>query len=73
MQKINPTYSIEILEGIIAQFPERTVAYLNLADSFWEIDNKKEAIDNYKKYISLMKSQKKDLKKIPQRVMVRTK
>lgn len=73
LEKVNPSYSIEILKEIIERFPERTVAYLNLADSFWNTEEKEKAIDNYKKYISLMKSQKKDVKKIPKRVIVRTK
>lgn len=63
--------SIIILNQIIDQFPNRVVAYLNLADAYWGLDKKEDAKKNYKKYISLMKSQGKDLKKIPQRVYER--
>lgn len=73
LQKIDPLYSIEILEGIVKQFPERSVAYLNLADSFWNTNQKEKAIENYNIYKSLVKSQKKHLKKIPDRVIIRTK
>lgn len=60
--------SIYILTKIIQKFPRRVVAYLNIADCYWEIKEKEKAIINYKKYIQLMKEQKKDLKKIPKYV-----
>ncbi|SIT13434.1 hypothetical protein SAMN05421786_106139 [Chryseobacterium ureilyticum] len=65
--------SIYLLEQIINKFPERIVAYLNLADSYWNLGEKEKAVKNYQKYVELMKSQNKDLKKIPQRVWERTK
>lgn len=61
----NQKTAIELLKQIIAKFPGRTVAYLNLADSYWNIGEKDEAINNYKEYASLMKTQKKELTKIP--------
>ncbi|MBF8458393.1 hypothetical protein IV494_14510 [Kaistella sp. G5-32] len=57
--------SIFILTKIIDKFPDRAVAYLNLGDAYWLINKKSNAKESYKKYISLMKSQKKDLSKIP--------
>jgi tetratricopeptide (TPR) repeat protein len=57
----------------IQLFPYRTVAYLNIADNYWELKDKANAIDNYKKYIQLMNDQKKDLKKIPKYVFERIK
>lgn len=65
--------SVFLLYQIILQYPERVVAYLNLADTCWGLDNEEEAKKYYEKYISLMKSQGKDLKKIPQRVYDRIK
>ncbi|WP_276877845.1 tetratricopeptide repeat protein [Chryseobacterium joostei] len=64
----NQKASIELLKQIITKFPDRTVAYLNLADSYWNIGEKDKAINNYKEYLTLMKTQKKDLKKIPRYV-----
>lgn len=62
-----------LLKKIIEKFPNRVVAYLNLADSYYDIEDINRAKTNYKKYISLMTTQGKDLKKIPQRVYDRTK
>jgi len=59
--------SIFLLEKIIKTFPERTVAYINLADAYNGLENTEKAKENYKKYVELMKTDnKKD--KIPQRV-----
>ncbi|MCJ7934538.1 MAG: tetratricopeptide repeat protein [Chryseobacterium sp.] len=57
-----------LLNNIISQYPERVVAYLNLADAEWSLDNKEEAKKNYNLYLSLMKKQNKNLSKIPKRV-----
>ncbi|MFV0531965.1 MAG: tetratricopeptide repeat protein [Flavobacteriales bacterium] len=65
--------AIILLERIIHKSPDRVVAYLNLADAYWGIDNKEKAKENYKKYIELMINQGKDLKRIPQRVYDRSK
>lgn len=65
--------AIFILENIIKKEPVRVVAYLNLADAYWGLENIEKAKNNYEKYISLMKNQKKDLSKIPQRVYERIK
>lgn len=65
--------SIDLLKQIIDKFPDRAVAYLNLADSHWNIGEKDKAKDSYKESLSLMKTQKKDLKKIPEYVQTRIK
>ncbi|QDP85775.1 hypothetical protein FNJ88_09540 [Chryseobacterium sp. SNU WT5] len=65
--------SIFLLKKIIHQFPDRVVAYLNLGDSYWANENKEQAEIVYKKYIEIMKTQNKDLSKIPQRVFERIK
>ncbi len=65
--------SIYVLREILKKDPNRVVAWLNLADAQWGDGKKTEAKSSYQKYISLMKSQKKDLKKIPQRVYDRSK
>ncbi|GEN77517.1 tetratricopeptide repeat protein [Chryseobacterium hagamense] len=57
-----------LLEQIIRQFPDRIVAYLNLADVLWKIQDHDQAKIHYAKYLSLMKSQNKNLSKVPQRV-----
>ncbi len=73
IESVNPSVSINVLLKIIKKYPERVVAYLNLADGYWETGDKLKAKENYKKYIALMKSQNKDLKKIPKQVCERTK
>jgi tetratricopeptide (TPR) repeat protein len=65
--------AIYILEKVIKIDASRVVAYLNIADSYWETNQKVKAIENYKKYVQLMKEQKKDLKKIPKYVYERIK
>ena len=60
--------SVLLLKKIIEKFPDRVVAYLNLGDAYWSINNKEYAKDAYTKYIELMKSQNKDLSKIPSRI-----
>ncbi|WP_250253378.1 tetratricopeptide repeat protein [Chryseobacterium sp. Marseille-Q3244] len=69
----NYTGAIELLKQITSKFPNRTVAYLNLADSYWNIGEKDNGKEYYRKYISLMKSQKKNLGKIPGYVYTRSK
>lgn len=66
----NDDISLYILSNVIKKFPKRTVAYLNIGDSFYNLGNEYQARKNYKKYISLMKLQKKDLK-IPKYVYER--
>lgn len=63
--------SIELLDAVIARNPTRTVAYLNLADSYWGLKNKALAAQAYKKYAALMTDAGKALK-IPARVAERS-
>lgn len=65
--------SLYVLKKIIKHSPNRAVAYLNIADCYWALNQKKEAKLSYQKYLSLMQSQKKDLKKVPKRVYERIK
>lgn len=65
--------SLFLLKIITDKFPNRAVAYLNLGDSYWGLKNIEKAKKSYVTYIELMKSQKKDLSKIPQRVYDRIK
>lgn len=65
--------SILLLKKIVEKYPDRVVAYLNLGDSYWAIDNKEYAKEAYQKYLELMKDQNKDLSKIPARVEERIK
>lgn len=66
-------FSLELINEILKINPSRVVAWLNLADTYWQLDEKNKAKKSYQKYIELMKSQNKDLSKIPQRVYDRTK
>ncbi|WP_213937829.1 hypothetical protein [Pseudomonas sp. dw_612] len=62
--------SIELLNAVIARNPSRTVAYLNLADSYWGLKDKVRAAQAYKQYASLMTDAGKT-SKIPPRVAER--
>ncbi|WP_312076613.1 hypothetical protein [Chryseobacterium sp.] len=61
-----------ILENIVRKYPNRIVAWLNLGDVNWSLEDKIKAKEAYRRYIILMKSQKKDLSKIPQRAYDRS-
>ena len=60
--------SIYLLEKIIEKYSNRTVAYINLGDSYLKDGNKEKAIKNYKIYVEQMKEKNKE-KKIPERVL----
>lgn len=69
LQQVNANdEAIFLLEKIIEKFPNRTVAYLNLADAYNGINNKDKAKENYEKYINLMEQDNKE-NKIPKRVL----
>lgn len=65
--------SIFLLDNITKSFPDRTVAWLNLADAYWQKDRGywEQAKKHYKKYLELMKAQGKDMNKVPARVYER--
>ena len=61
---------VEIYRDIIQKFPNRTVAYYNLGDAYWELGEKKKAIKAYTTYIEQM-CHKGLQKKIPKVVLER--
>ena len=62
--------AIYLLKQIVAKFPNRDVAWLNLGDAYWDIGDKTKARKAYLIYVNLMR--KKGLsKRIPQRVFRR--
>jgi len=63
--------AIHILDKVVSNNPERAVAWLNLGDSYWAINDKDKARKAYSTYISLMGNQKKQ-DKIPERVYSRS-
>lgn len=63
--------AILLLNKIIEAKPDRVVAYLNIADCYWELKDKSKAVDNYKKYYNLMQEQHKDMNRIPKYVVER--
>ncbi len=68
LEKLNAyKESIFLLEKIINQFPNRTVAYINLGDAYWGVGEEQKAKETYNKYIVLMKSSGKE-QKIPKLV-----
>jgi hypothetical protein len=66
---------VTLLGDITRKFPDRAVAWLNLADVHWDMyinERYRElAADTYKKYLELMKAQGKDMNKVPARVYER--
>ena len=65
--------AIILLALVIKKFPKRIVAYLNIADAYWALNQHDEAKVNYKQYVNLMTLGKQDLTKIPQYVSDRLK
>jgi len=66
------TNAVDILTAVIKYNPERTVAYLNIADAYYDLNDTVNGKTAYQKYIDLMKKEGKE-KKIPQRVFDRVK
>lgn len=64
--------AVKVLKEVITIFPKRTVAYLNLADAYFGLQNKEKAKESYLTYIDLMKKNAKE-EKIPKRVFERVK
>ena len=64
------TEAIYLLELIIKQFPNRTVAYINLGDSYWGVGSFEKAKKTYQLYIKQMQEKGKEAI-IPQRVLER--
>ncbi|OJU73578.1 MAG: hypothetical protein BGO09_05560 [Bacteroidetes bacterium 47-18] len=59
--------AVMLLEKIIAAFPEREVAHLNLADAYTKLDRPEKAKEHYIRYLQQMR--KRGLEhKVPQRV-----
>ncbi|WP_186105771.1 tetratricopeptide repeat protein [Burkholderia gladioli] len=42
--------AVEILQSLVKRFPDRTVARLNLADAYWDVDAKDLAVPQYQEY-----------------------
>ena len=64
--------AVEILQSLVIKFPDRTVARLNLADAYWDIDVKDLAIPQYQEYNRQM-NEKGLSAKIPPRSLDRVK
>jgi hypothetical protein len=64
--------AVDVLTAVIAAFPDRTVAYLNLADAYAGRKDTALAKSNYRKYIDLMSKAGRQAK-IPKRVIVAAK
>lgn len=65
--------SCYLLKKIIDKYPNRVVAWLNYGDALWGMNEIQQGKRAYQKYILLMKNQRKDLSKIPQKVYQRIK
>ncbi|WP_416260558.1 tetratricopeptide repeat protein [Gibbsiella quercinecans] len=63
--------AVRILSLVVKNTPKRAVAYLNLADAYWDAGDKLNASLNYKKYISLKADANHD--NIPIRAIERSK
>ena len=61
-----------LLEKIISKYPDRTVAYINLGDAYWGMNEKAKAKIAYETYIKQMKVNCKE-NRIPKKVLERVK
>lgn len=59
--------AILLLKSILHEFPNRTVAYLNIGDAYLEMSNSFKASQSYAQYIKLMQNEGKD-SRIPERI-----
>ncbi|CAA0156027.1 tetratricopeptide repeat protein [Tenacibaculum maritimum] len=64
------TEAIYLLERIIKQYPNRTVAYINLGDSYWGVGSFEKAKKTYQIYVKQMQKKGKEVI-IPKRVLER--
>ncbi len=62
--------SIYLLEKILKKYPNRTVAYYNIGDAYWELGDKEKAKQAYSTYIKQMKAKGKE-KRIPRTLIKR--
>ncbi|WP_299256748.1 tetratricopeptide repeat protein [uncultured Aquimarina sp.] len=62
--------AVFLLEKIVKEAPKRTVAYINLGDAYWGLEEKEKAKEAYKTYIDQMKTNGKETK-IPKRILER--
>jgi Tetratricopeptide repeat len=62
--------ALQILKKVVESAPKRTVAYLNLADVLWNVNQLEEAKAAYQQYFQMMSAAKKT-SKIPSRVSER--
>lgn len=60
--------AVDVLADVIVKFPDRTPAYLNIADAYAGLKNNDKAKENYKKYMDLMTKAGKQ-GKVPKRVI----
>ena len=52
--------SIVVFKEVLKQMPNRMVAHLNIADSYWETGQHDLAREHYSRYCSLMKTNNKE-------------
>lgn len=62
--------AVELLKHITRKHPDRVVAYLNLADAYWALDERAQAREAYNQYYEKMVADQKQVR-IPQRVIAR--
>ncbi len=73
LQKVNRhSKAIEIFEMVLKIAPQRSVVFLNLADSYWEVNRWQKAKSNYQIYANRMDRQN-NIQAIPKRVERRLK
>ena len=64
--------AVYLLGKILEKFPKRIVAYYNIGDAYWELEEKQKAIKAYTTYIEQM-CDNGNQKKIPQTILERVK
>ncbi|MFI8746254.1 tetratricopeptide repeat protein [Pseudomonas sp. NPDC077186] len=62
--------AVELLKHITRKHPDRVVAYLNLADAYWALDEREQAGEAYNQYYEKMLAAQKQ-SRIPPRVLER--
>jgi hypothetical protein len=57
--------ALPVLTAVVHRAPSRAVAYLNRGDVYWQLDRPAAAQADYRRYVTLLRTQHKDTTRIP--------
>lgn len=60
-----PRAALQLLAPVVQRAPTRAVAYLNRGDVYWQLNRLAAAQADYRRYVSLLRTQHKDTTRVP--------